>query len=198
MTHMKQANTNANELEGDGREGEWTLGRQLIHSPPLSFWSLGTWNSLRQGGCSWPATLLTADAEASPQTCSLSNPMAHYAVLFLGLLYAVFLISSERKPMLKMFSAYNITFISFWFTLISLSLSLRKMECSFGSLLCFHEALCALSDHLIPGRFMISVCYHLMLFCTLSPSLPFWIMFCWFYFTLWNRWVPRVNDIMHF
>lgn len=41
---------------------------------------------------SWPAVLLTAEAEAeaTPQTCILPNPTAHYAVPSLGLPYPLF------------------------------------------------------------------------------------------------------------
>lgn len=102
--------TSWKEMEGKG-SGHWgdSLSTALLSRSEVKAHETAS----GRVGVSWPATLLTADAEASPQTRSLSNPMAHYAVLFLGLPYAVFLISSERKPMLKMFSAYNITFISF-------------------------------------------------------------------------------------
>lgn len=63
----------------------------------------------------------TVESEASAQTRFLSDPTAHYAVHSPGLSSAVFLISAQRKPMLKMFSAYHME-ISSW-------LVLRKTEC---------------------------------------------------------------------
>lgn len=63
----------------------------------------------------------TVESEAPAQTRFLSDPRAHYAVRSPGLPSAVFLISAQRKPMLKMFSAYHME-ISSW-------LALSKTEC---------------------------------------------------------------------
>lgn len=49
----------------------------------------------------------TVESEAPAQTRFLSDPTAHYAVRSPGLPSAVFLISAQRKPTLKMFSAYH-------------------------------------------------------------------------------------------
>lgn len=79
--------TNVKKLEGDGREGEWLL--ENISPSPLVL-KASTSKCTGQAGASWPAALGSAEAEATAQTCILSNPPAHYAVASLGLPYALF------------------------------------------------------------------------------------------------------------
>lgn len=94
MIHMKYTSTNVNKLEGDGREGEWILGRQHIHSPPLSSEVQAHETASGGGGGGGGGASSALTTEATPQSCLLSNPKAHYAVPSLGPPYAVFLISA--------------------------------------------------------------------------------------------------------
>lgn len=91
MTHMKHTSPNVRKLEGDGRKGEWILEKENTSIALLSHSEVEAHErALGRVGASWPATLLTVEAEATPQTCILSNPTAHYAVASLGLLHALF------------------------------------------------------------------------------------------------------------
>lgn len=92
MIHVKYVRTNVNTLEEDGRAGEWNWReRESISTALLSHSEVRAHErALGRVGASWPGARLTAEAEATPQICILSNPMAHYTVPSLGLPYALF------------------------------------------------------------------------------------------------------------
>lgn len=200
MTHLKYVSTNVNTLEEDGEAGGWNWRREHTHSSPHSEVQAHE-RALGRVAASWPAALLIAEPRPLHRAASSLIPrliIESPRLAFLMLCFSHF--GTEETKAKKMFSEHHINFILYWFTLFSLSLFLRKMECGLVLRFVSINSLSLFSVRSLNPRKVHERCYVycFMLFCTLSPSFPFWIMFCWSYFKLWNGLLPRVHDIMHF